>query len=76
MWFIGSLCVFKVGFLVNNDRKNGDMARRFAFADDFLYVKLMTEKTRRRCCFVKSVYNVLLHRKFLFFNNVYLYIMP
>ena len=52
------------------------MARRFAFADDFLYVKLMTEKTRRRCCFVKSVYNVLLHRKFLFFNNVYLYIMP
>ena len=76
MCFIGSLCVFKVGFLVNNDRKNGDMARRFAFADDFLYVKLMTEKTRRRCCFVKSVYNVLLHRKFLFFNNVYLYIMP
>ena len=76
MRFIGSLCVFKVGFLVNNDRKNGDMARRFAFADDFLYVKLMTEKTRRRCCFVKSVYNVLLHRKFLFFNNVYLYIMP
>ena len=76
MCFIGSLCVFKVGFLVNNDRKNGDMARRFAFADDFLYVKLMTEKARRRCCFVKSVYNVLLHRKFLFFNNVYLYIMP
>ena len=76
MCFIGSLCVFKVGFLVNNDRKNGDMARRFAFADDFLYVKLMTEKTRRRCCFVKSVYNVLLHRKFLFFNNAYLYIMP
>ena len=76
MWFIGSLCVCKVGFLVNNDRKNGDMARRFAFADDFLYVKLMTEKTRRRCCFVKSVYNVLLHRKFLFFNNVYVYIMP
>ena len=76
MCFIGSLCVFKVGFLVNNDRKNGDMARRFAFADDFLYVKLMTEKTRRRCCFVKSVYNVLLHRKFLFFNNLYLYIMP
>ena len=76
MCFIGSLCVFKVGFLVNNDRKNGDMARRFAFADDFLYVKLMTEKMRRRCCFVKSVYNVLLHRKFLFFNNVYLYIMP
>ena len=59
MCFIGSLCVFKVGFLVNNDRKNGDMARRFSFADDFLYVKLMTEKTRRRCCFVKSVYNVL-----------------
>ena len=76
MWFIGSLCVCKVGFLVNNDRKNGDMARRFSFADDFLYVKLMTEKTRRRCCFVKSVYNVLLHRKFLFFNNVYVYIMP
>jgi len=76
MCFIGSLCVFKVGFLVNNDRKNGDMARRFSFADDFLYVKLMTEKTRRRCCFVKSVYNVLLHRKFLFFNNVYVYIMP
>ena len=76
MCFIGSLCVFKVGFLVNNDRKNGDMARRFAFADDFLYVKLMTEKTRRRCCFVKSFYNVLLHRKFLFFNNVYLYIHP
>ena len=46
------------------------------FADDFLYVKLLAEKTRRRCCFVKSVYNVLLHRKFLFFNNVYLYIMP
>ncbi len=76
MWFNGSLCVCKVGFLVNNDRKNGDMARRFSFADDFLYVKLMTEKTRRRCCFVKSVYNVLLHRKFLFFNNVYVYIMP
>ena len=76
MCFIGSLCVCKVGFLVNNDRKNGDMTRRFAFADDFLYVKLMTEKTRRRCCFVKSVYNVLLHRKFLFFNNIYLYIMP
>ena len=36
MCFIGSLCVFKVGFLDNNERKNVDVARRFAFADDFL----------------------------------------
>ena len=53
MCFIGSLCVFKVGFLVNNDRKNGDMARRFAFADDFLYVKLMTEKSEKKMLFCK-----------------------
>ena len=36
MCFIGSLCVFKVGFLDNNERKNGNMARRFAFVMTFL----------------------------------------
>ena len=53
MCFIGSLCVFKVGFLVNNDRKNGDMARRFAFADGFHYVKLMTEISKKKMLFCK-----------------------
>ena len=66
MWFIGSLCVCKVGFLVNNDRKNGDMARRFSFADDFLYVKLMTEKSKKKMSFCKICLLCSLHRKFLF----------
>ena len=76
MWFIGSLCVCKVGFLVNNDRKNGDMARRFSFADDFLYVKLMTEKSEKKMLFVKSVYCVLCTENSCFLNNAYLYILP
>ena len=66
MWFIGSLCVCKVGFLVNNDRKNGDMARRFSFADDLLYVKLMTEKSEKKMLCCKICLLCSLHRKILF----------
>ena len=46
------------------------------FGDDFLYVKLMTEKARRRCCVVKSVYCVLCTENSCFLNNAYLYIQP
>ena len=46
------------------------------FADDFLYVKLMAEKTRRRCCVVKSVYCILCTENSCFLNNAYLYIQP
>ena len=59
MCFIGSLCVFKVGFLDNNERRNGDVARRFAFADGSHYAKLMTEKSEKKILFVKSIYCVL-----------------
>ena len=46
------------------------------FADDLLYVKLMTEKSEKKMLCCKICLLCSLHRKFLFFNNVYLYIMP
>ena len=46
------------------------------FADDFLYVKLMTEKSEKKMLCCKICLLCSLHRKFLFSNNVYLYIMP
>ena len=46
------------------------------FADDLLYVKLMTEKSEKKMLCCKICLRCSLHRKFLFFNNVYLYIMP
>ena len=46
------------------------------FADDFLYVKLMSEKSEKKMVFVKSVYCVLCTEKSCFLNNVYLYILP
>ena len=46
------------------------------FADVFLYVKLMTEKSEKKmlCCKICLLHS--LYRKILFFNNVYLYILP
>ena len=52
MWFIGSLCVCKVGFLYKN-LENIDVARRFAFADGSHYAKLMTEKSEKKMLFCK-----------------------
>ena len=46
------------------------------FADVFLYVKLMSEKSEKNMSFCKICLLHSLHRKFLFFNNVYLYILP
>ena len=46
------------------------------FADDFLYVKLMTEKSEKKMLCCKICLLCSLHRKFLFLNNAYLYILP
>ena len=45
------------------------------FADDFLYVKLMTEKSEKKMLCCKICLLCSLHRKSLFLNNAYLYIM-
>ena len=66
MWFIGSLCVCKVGFLYKNLWKMSMWQDGLLFGDDFLYVKLMTEKSEKKmlCCKICLLYS--LHRKFLF----------
>ena len=56
--------------------ENIDVARRFAFADGSHYAKLMTEKSEKKMLFCKICLQCSLHRKFLFLNNAYLYIMP
>ena len=45
---------------------NVDVARRFAFADGFHCVKLMTEKSEKKMSFCKICLLRSLHRKFLF----------
>ncbi len=55
---------------------NVDVARRFAFAHGFHYVKLMTVKSEKKMSFCKICLLHSLHRKFLFHNNAYLYILP
>ena len=55
---------------------NVDVARWFAFADGFHYMKLMTVKSEKKLSFCKICLLHSLYRKILFFNNVYLYILP
>jgi len=55
---------------------NVDVTRRFAFADGFHYMKLMTVKSEKKLSFCKICLLHSLYRKILFFNNVYLYILP
>lgn len=42
----------RLPFSLQNESKNVDVARWFAFADGFHYVKLMTEKSEKKmlCC--------------------------
>ena len=54
---------------------NVDVARRFAFVDGFHYVKLMTVKSEKKMSFCKICLLRSLHRKSLFLNNAYLYIL-
>ena len=56
-------------------RNNVDVARWFAFAHGFHYVKLMTVKSEKKMSFCKICLLRSLHRKILFLNNAYLYIM-
>ena len=55
---------------------NVDVARWFAFAHGFHYVILMTVKSEKKMSFCKICLLHSLHRKFLFLNNAYLYILP
>ena len=45
------------------------------FADDLLYVKLMTEKSEKKMLCCKICYYVLCIENSCFLNNAYLYIM-
>ena len=48
---------------------------RFVFADGLHYVKLMTVKSEKKMLFCKICLLRSLHRKSLFLNNAYLYIL-